>query len=157
MEEVVVKDVPVAGLFARQGSVIPQQTGLQVQALVRYVRQGNLEFAKYNEKMLESSKQGNMTLAKLIGSFQNQSSSELAETKTQMMVYKEKAEQAAVLVADKAEQVVVLAADKENLTKRSHELELELERKRMKTEVCSHFVDVLPYHFTSRDVCHAGV
>ena len=163
MEEVVVKDVPVAGLFARQGSVIPQQTGLQVQALVRYVRQGNLEFAKYNEKMLESSKQGNMTLAKLIGSFQNQSSSELAETKTQMMVYKEKAEQAAVLVADKAEQVVVLAADKEHLTKRSHELELEasvaIECKRMKTEVL-YYVQTLSmccHHFTSRDVYHAGV
>jgi len=84
-------------------------------------------------------KVSNLELAKLISSYQNQSSSELAETKTQMMVYKEKAEQAAVIAADKAQQVVVLAADKEHLTKRSHELELEasvaIECKRMKTEV----------------------
>jgi hypothetical protein len=98
-------------------------------------QQGNLELVKYNEMILESQwrciesqQQGNMELVKFIGAFQAQSSSELAEAKAQMLVCRERAEQVAVLVAEK-----------EYLTKRNHELEMELalanEHKRMKTEV----------------------
>jgi hypothetical protein len=133
--------------------IIAEQTRLPVQALVRFIQRGNLEVAKSNERMfesqqqgnlelvkynemilesqrrcIESQQQGNMELVKFIGAFQTQSSSELAEAKAQMLVCREKAEQVAVLVAEK-----------EYLTKRNHELEMELalanEHKRMKTEV----------------------